>query len=232
MIDLDAIAREVVEKGSPTLRKLQAKFGDDIVKADGTLDRAELGKRAFSDSARTKELNSITHGAIRRRMALRLVQLWVCGARRAIVDTPLLIEAGLYKWCAQVIVVFCSEQQQLKRMLQRDGSAKGLSEEDARSRLNAQLPLSEKLRYADIILDNSADGPAAGASPQLRKQIDALVAHWRREARSPLAILSWLLCWGVPPLGLLWGFIVARANARALAERQAQHESVAGRKQV
>lgn len=100
------IAREVVQKGSPTLKKLAKEFGPSILQEDGTLNRAELGRLAFANKERTKALNTITHSAIRRVMAWRLVRLWLTGAKRVVVDTPLLIEAGLYKWCAEIVIVW------------------------------------------------------------------------------------------------------------------------------
>lgn len=106
MVDLDEIAVEVVKPGTPTPRRLAETFGTDILNEDRSLNRAELGRRAFGDKEKTKQLNQITHGAIRRVMLFRLIKLWLTGARCAVVDTPLLIEAGLYKWCAQTVVVW------------------------------------------------------------------------------------------------------------------------------
>lgn len=106
VIDLDEIAHAVVQRGSPTLKRLVAAFGDEILNDDQTLNRAELGRRAFGNKEKTKLLNKITHGAIRRVLAFRLIKLWLTGARCVVVDTPLLIEAGLYQWCAMNVVVW------------------------------------------------------------------------------------------------------------------------------
>jgi len=105
LIDLDVLARVVVQKGSPTLNKLVKEFGPTILNQDKSLNRAELGRLAFSSKDRTRALNKITHSAIRRALVWRLLQLWLTGTRRVVVDTPLLIEAGLYKWCAEIIIV-------------------------------------------------------------------------------------------------------------------------------
>ncbi|WFD35672.1 dephospho-CoA kinase [Malassezia cuniculi] len=210
VIDLDVIAREVVEPGKPTLRRLAETFGSDIIKDDGSLDRAELGRRAFADKEQTKKLNKITHTAIRKCMAWRLVKLWLSGHRRVVVDTPLLIEAGLYKYCALVVIVWANEKQQLQRMLLRDAD-KGLTEEDARARLAAQKPLSEKLPLADVVIDNerdSADGSAVAA------QVGQLVAEWRKGDSTILQTTLWLLSWLCPPFGLLYGAAVLRWRAR------------------
>lgn len=106
VVDLDEIAVEVVKPGTPTLRRLVETFGTDILNEDKSLNRGELGRRAFGDKEKTKLLNKITHGAIRRVMLFRLIKLWLTGARCAVVDTPLLIEAGLYKWCALTVLVW------------------------------------------------------------------------------------------------------------------------------
>lgn len=106
VVDLDEIAREVVGPETRTLARLVHTFGQAILHPDGTLDRAELGRRVFGDKAKTEQLNAITHTAIRRRMAWRILALWLSGARRVVVDSPLLIEAGMYKWCGQTVVVW------------------------------------------------------------------------------------------------------------------------------
>lgn len=106
LIDLDEIASLVVQKDSPTLKRLAADFGPSILNEDGTLNRGELGRLAFSSKERTRALNRITHSAIRRVLIWRLIRLWLSGAKRVVVDTPLLIEVGLYKWCAEVVIVW------------------------------------------------------------------------------------------------------------------------------
>lgn len=106
LIDLDEIARVVVQKNTPTLKRLVTEFGPSILQEDGSLNRAQLGRIAFYDKERTRTLNRITHSAIRRVMTWRLLRLWLTGCKRVVVDTPLLIEAGLYKWCAEVIIVW------------------------------------------------------------------------------------------------------------------------------
>lgn len=107
LIDLDILARQVVEPGSRTLAKLQAHFGDEIIsKKDGTLDRPKLGQIIFNDERQRKILNSIMHPAIRRRLAWQLAIYWLKGERIVIVDAPLLIEAGLWKLAGRIILVY------------------------------------------------------------------------------------------------------------------------------
>ncbi|ETS65295.1 dephospho- kinase [Moesziomyces aphidis] len=223
IIDLDLLAREVVEPGQPALAALRSAFGATVInESDGTLNRAELGRLAFATPEKTKVLNKITHGAIRRRMVWKLIGYWVRGYKVVVVDTPLLVEAGLWKFCGELVLVYCRRQDQLTRMLARDGRSKGLTEADAKQRLEAQLPLDDKLVYADTILDNSADlgdrlddhnelqapewtkGLQKQTPLALRIQVDRMVARWV-DSYSGLGSLRWLLQWLMPPIGLLAG---------------------------
>lgn len=210
VIDLDLIAREVVAPGTKTLQRLADTFGQDIIQQDGTLNRGELGRRAFASKEETKKLNKITHYAIRRMMVWRVIILWLCGARRVVVDTPLLIEAGLYRYCAQVIIIWATEQQQLERMLQRD-SEKGITLEDAKTRLGAQKPLLEKLAFADVVINNESEGSDGST---VNEQIDRLVSEWCRRDKSVLSTIVWLICWLCPPVGLMYGAAVIHYRAQ------------------
>ena len=223
IIDLDLLAREVVEPGQPALAALRSTFGPSVInESDGTLNRAELGRLAFATPEKKKLLNKITHGAIRRRMVWKLLTYWVRGEKVVVVDTPLLVEAGLWKFCGELVLVYCRKEDQLTRMLARDGQSKGLTEEDAKQRLAAQLPLDDKLVYADTILDNSAnlservEEQHALSAPDwtkdldkktslaLRVQVDRMVNRWV-DNYSGVKSLRWLLQWLVPPFGLLAG---------------------------
>ncbi|WFD21522.1 dephospho-CoA kinase [Malassezia equina] len=205
LIDLDVLARVVVQKGSRTLQKLVKEFGPSILNPDQTLNRSELGRLAFANKERTRALNKITHSAIRRAMLWRLLRLWLTGAQRVVVDTPLLIEAGF------------DESQQLKRMLQRD-EAKGLTEDDAKSRLAAQMPLSQKVSYADVVIDNCIEAKES-SPPRLRAEVGKLVARWRHESRRLSFTILWLLSWLVPPFGLLYGLVVTYIRAQRQKRR-------------
>ena len=236
IIDLDVLAREVVEPGQPALSALRSTFGPAVLNADGTLNRAELGRLAFATPGKTKLLNKITHGAIRRRMVWKLLRYWVGGEKVVVVDTPLLVEAGLWKFCGELVLVYCKREDQLKRMLKRD-AAKGLTEEDAEQRLKAQLPLDDKLPYADAVLDNSSalevgndEAAAPGwtrgldrqTSVQLRVQVDRLVARWVGGYSGVVGSATWLTQWLLPPVGLLMGFWRAWVRTRAVKARLAE----------
>ena len=108
LVDLDKLARAVVAPNDPsgTLKRLVKAFGDEILTPNGELDRPALGRIAFGDDAKRATLNRITHGAIRRRMAWTLVRMWLTGERLVVVDAPLLVEAGLWRWCARTVIVW------------------------------------------------------------------------------------------------------------------------------
>src|SRR5699024_4957141 len=132
IVDADAIAREVVEPGTPGLAMLVAEFGDDIVGPDGSLDRAALAALAFVDAERTAALNAITHPLIGERTA----ELFATAGEDAIVvhDMPLLVEGGLTPAYHLVIVVDTPAEVRLERLV----SQRGMSEDDARARMSRQ----------------------------------------------------------------------------------------------
>ncbi|GAA6011032.1 hypothetical protein JCM10207_005471 [Rhodosporidiobolus poonsookiae] len=188
VIDLDVLARVAVEPDSYALGALVKHFGSSILRDDGTLNREKLGAIVFNDEKERKVLNAIVHPAVRRLLAWELVKAWLRGERVCIVDAPLLIEAGLWKMCGAIVVVYCSEILQLQRLRTRNN----LSLADAQSRLSSQAPLTSKLNYADFVIDNS--GPVG----DLQAQVDRVISKLRHRAG-----WSWVLSWLVPPIGLL-----------------------------
>ncbi|KAI0086347.1 CoaE-domain-containing protein [Irpex rosettiformis] len=187
VVDADVIARQVVEPGTPTLAQIVKHFGEDILHPDGTLNRQKLGSIVFNDESQRKVLNSITHPAIARKMFLSVLTYWLKGYNICIVDNPLLIEGGMHKWMGKVVVVYCSPELQLQRLRARDSS----SVEAASSRIKAQLPTAEKLKHADIVVDNS------GSPQDLQIQVDSLVRRLNKE------IGWWRLNWLCPPIGII-----------------------------
>jgi len=193
LIDLDIIARQAVEPGSKALSRIQLEFGNSVIKSDGTLDREALGHIIFNNAQQRKKLNSIVHPAVRRLMARELVRLWLNGASVCIVDAPLLIEAGLWRYAGKIILVYCSEQLQMQRLKSRNN----LSPEDAAARIRSQAPLSSKLTYADFVVDNS------GSLSDLQAQVDGVIGKLKKEAG-----WSWQLSWWFPPLGIFRGILL------------------------
>ncbi|KAF8489832.1 CoaE-domain-containing protein [Russula emetica] len=208
VIDADVLARDVVRPGTRTLNKIVSTFGPDILKEDGTLDRPKLGAIVFRDEEQRRKLNAIVHPAVRWAMILGVLKHWLRGERVCVLDVPLLIESRIYRWVGKVVVVYCSAYIQLQRLMRRDGSTR----EDARSRLLAQLPIAEKLEYADIVLDNS------GTQAELEVQVDELARRLYLEAG-----WSWRVKWLIPPIGLLsalWTLIWRRVKRRHRSRRR------------
>ena len=106
VVDADLIARQVVSPGTPALAKIVKHFGEDILQADGTLDRPKLGAIVFNDEAQRKVLNGIVHPAVWKAILLEVVGHWLRGKKICVLDVPLLVEGGMWKWVAKVVVVY------------------------------------------------------------------------------------------------------------------------------
>lgn len=106
IIDADLIARQVVQPGTPALNKITRVFGQHILLPDGSLDRKQLGSIIFSDESKRKKLNAILHPVIRRTMLWQVMGHWLRGEKWCVVDVPLLIEGGLWKFVGLVVVVY------------------------------------------------------------------------------------------------------------------------------
>lgn len=165
----DEAAGTVMAPGSSVLAALASAFGREVLCADGSLNRAALGRRVFADPEELKRLDRITHPPI-----LRLLRAQVEGAcfdlRRSTVVTvevPLLFEVRLEGWFQRVVVVTATEEMRLARLCSRSG----LPRRDAQRRLLSQMPLELKEARADVVLRNE------GTVSDLNRQIEALVAQ-------------------------------------------------------
>ncbi|KAG0417652.1 hypothetical protein HPB47_005456 [Ixodes persulcatus] len=180
VIDADRIARDVVEPGKPAWFKIRREFGAEVFLSDGQLDRPALGRIVFSDVTRRKVLNRITHPEIHKEMAAQCLKLMLKGHQFVVIDVPLLYETKtVLRFLHKVIVVNCTPDQQLIRLMLRNG----LGAEDAQSRIRAQLPLEQKCALADFVIDNTTD------SAHTRKQVEDVVrtlrasrTHWKIRA--------------------------------------------------
>jgi dephospho-CoA kinase len=151
-IDADVLARDAVRPSSPSLIAVVARFGPTVLAPDGTLDRPTLANVIFADDQARKDLEAIIHPAVYTAIAAWLVRLVSKGAPPiAIADIPLLYETGHAAEFDRVVVSVCSEDKQVSRVMQRDG----LSEEEVRKRIAAQLPIKEKARRADYVIDTN-----------------------------------------------------------------------------
>lgn len=150
IIDVDLLAREVVAAGTDGLRLVVDAFGSDILAADGSLDRARLGRRVFADPDVRSRLNAIVHPLVAQRGAA-LMAAQPAGAV-VVHDVPLLVENDLAGGYDLVIVVEAAESTRIER-LRRRGSA----EDDARARMAAQATDAQRRAVADVVLRNDGD---------------------------------------------------------------------------
>jgi dephospho-CoA kinase len=172
IIDADLLAREVVEPGQPALRQIAAEFGPDVLTAGGALDRKKLGAIVFADPVRRLRLEAITHPAIRERFQARLDELAEKGFAGIVVfDAPVMIESGNYKNMERMVVVVTDDASQLARLRARDGT------DDAENgrKVASQMPLAEKAKLADYVIDNS--GSREATAEQVRRVFAALMSE-------------------------------------------------------
>jgi dephospho-CoA kinase len=160
VIDADQLARDVVAPGEPALAEIAREFGPGVLQPDGTLDRKRLGAVVFADADRRRRLEAITHPAIRARFQAR-VQALADGGFEGLVlfDAPVMIESGGHRTMDRLVVVVTDEATQLARLMARDGIAR----DEALGKIRSQMPVQEKAKLADHVIDNSGDRAATEA---------------------------------------------------------------------
>jgi dephospho-CoA kinase len=176
LINSDRIAHELFEPGQAVHNAVVQEFGARILAPDGTINRRILGDIVFKeDPEARKKLNSLVHPAVIQRQ-----QDWLKEVQEqdrsgiAIVDAALMIEVGTYKNYDKVIVVTCSPEVQKQRLMQRSG----LTEDEIDLRIRSQMPTSEKVKYADFVIDNSGD------RLNTRRQVEEINSKLRELAAS------------------------------------------------
>jgi dephospho-CoA kinase len=172
VIDADAVAREVVEPGTPGLAAVREAFGPDVLKPDGSLDRDRLGELIFGDPGLRGKLNGIVHPLVRERMTGLEEQS--AGAEVVVHDIPLLAESGGAGLFDEVVVVDVSPRAQLERLMRE----RGLSRDQAGARIAAQASREDRLAVATLIVDNS------GSLSELDREVGELWGELRRRARA------------------------------------------------
>ncbi|HEU4368955.1 MAG TPA: dephospho-CoA kinase [Methylomirabilota bacterium] len=177
VLDADVLAREVVEPGRPALAEIAREFGPEVLRRDGTLDRKRLGAVVFADPERRRRVEAITHPAIRERFLACLAELEAQGFEGIVVwDAPVMLESGGSKGMDRLVVVMTDPATQRARALGRDGDPA-----DAERKIASQMPLAEKARLADYVIDNSGDRAATEA--RTREVHAALLADLRARGR-------------------------------------------------
>jgi len=154
LIRADELGHQVIAPGGESHTAVIEEFGRGILKEDGSIDRRRLAALVFGDPERLARLNGLVHPAVIAREE-ELMRRYSAEDPRgiAVVEAAILIETGSYKRFDRLILANCPERQQLERAMARDG----MSEAEARGRLERQMPLHEKLRYADYVIDTSGE---------------------------------------------------------------------------
>lgn len=168
VIDADQIARDIVEPGQPALAALARAFGEDILDEAGALRRKELAARAFLNEEQTKLLNSITHPQIRTESERRFTEAEERGIDAVVYDMPLLVEQGHHRAMDLVVVVDVDAEERVRRLVE----FRGITEADARARIQAQVPDADRLAAADVVIDNN--GAREALEPQVVKLIEEI----------------------------------------------------------
>ena len=161
VIDADEIAHQVMEPCQEAYKKVVAHFGEGILLENQEIDRKKLGSIVFHDEGKRQLLNSLVHPSVRKEMARQQKEAEDRGERAVFLDIPLLYENGLERFVEKVIVVYTDEKTQLERLMKRNQ----LREEDALARIHSQMPIEEKKKRADEVIDNR------GSREETRRQV-------------------------------------------------------------
>ncbi len=164
VVNADELSRTAVNAGSAGLAQIEEYFGSSVLRADGSLDRARLGEIVFSDAEARRVLDGIVHPIVRRLAAESFHAIAGQGEALACYEVPLLYEVGLGEIYRPVVVVSAPLGQRMRHLTARDG----FSEAQITARITAQMPLDEKVRRADYVIEN------AGSPAELVEHTDSV----------------------------------------------------------
>ncbi|MDP9146532.1 MAG: dephospho-CoA kinase [Acidobacteriota bacterium] len=171
VLDADSIAHRLIAPGTPANEEILREFGTSIANGEKTIDRAALAKIVFADAKKLSTLNAIVHPRVEAHILSEFAELQRDSSRKAaFVEAALIVEAGLDKVLDGLLVAWCKPEQQIARLV-----ARGFTEEDARRRIAAQLPIEEKLRRATERIDCS--GSLAETQRQVQQLADKIVSQ-------------------------------------------------------
>ncbi|MFD2046291.1 dephospho-CoA kinase [Ornithinibacillus salinisoli] len=168
VIDADKISREVVKPGEKAYREIVDVFGTGILQEDKSLDRKKLGAIIFTNEQKREQLNRIVHPAVRESILFQRDSFVNAGEKCVVLDIPLLFESKLTHFVDKTIVVYVNEATQLERLMERDGS----HEVEAKQRIQSQLPVKEKAKLADAVINNN------GTKHESFRQLEEILKHW------------------------------------------------------
>lgn len=176
VLDADALAREFLEPGQDAYKEVVAHFGARILAPGGAVDRKKLAAMVFTDATERAKLNQIIHPRVREVASNWFSALdYPGGPALAFEDAALILESGARASLDRIVVCWCRPEQQLQRLRER-----GMSDEDARLRIAAQMPLDEKRQLADEVIDCS------GSLEETERQIDRMLAQWTTRKQEKL----------------------------------------------
>ena len=169
LIQADALGRQVLEQGGETYEAVVATFGKDILDPDGAINRRRLAAIVFSDPEQLGKLNALVHPRVKERERDLVAEFAGEHPRGiAVTEAAILVETGSYKDYDRLIVAVCRPEQQIERSMERDG----VSREEVLNRLRRQMPLEDKVKYADFVIDTS--GSKENTLQQVRVVYEAL----------------------------------------------------------
>jgi dephospho-CoA kinase len=168
VIDADQAARAVVEKGEDAYLKIVAAFGKSILHEDGTINREKLGVVIFNNKNERKKLNDIVHPAVRKHMNKEKHEYIELGESTVVMDIPLLFESNLTDMFDKILLVYVDEEIQVNRLMKRND----LNEIDAKARISSQMPLFDKKKLADAVVNNN------GTIEETKKQLHDILLNW------------------------------------------------------
>ena len=174
-LDADRVVHDLFVAGTEVTESLKGRFGRDIVTPSGSIDRKTLGAIVFKDEKARKDLEALIHPPVQKAIEAFLKESRTKDEALAVVDAALMYETGSYIRYDVIVVAHCSSAVQKERLMQRDH----LSSEEAEKRIAAQLPIEEKKRRADYVIDTSA------TMAETLKRTDEVLKHLLAKARSP-----------------------------------------------
>ncbi|KAJ3257471.1 hypothetical protein HK103_004546 [Boothiomyces macroporosus] len=198
ILDADVVAKEVVKPGEVCYHLILDHFGLDILDYNSHIDRAALGNIIFTNAEERAALNNITHPRIRIELLKQVLVQFLKGKSMVVLDTPLLFEAGFYRWVHTTVVVYCPAPMQLDRLIARDG----ITIAQAQNKMNSQMSIEQKKTLAHHVIDNS------GSMASTRKQADNLI----KELTPPT--YTTLFMWVIFFWPALWLYVILEVYTR------------------
>jgi dephospho-CoA kinase len=165
VIDADQISREVTEPGKPAWKEIIENFGREVLQPDKTLDRKALARIVFRNEEKKKLLEGIIHDRVTMEMRKRIRALKADGFEGVVVlDVPIPVQSGFIDLADSIWVVTCRDEERIRRVMRRSG----MDYADARNRINSQIPQSDYVRLADVVIENE------GSPESLRQRVAEL----------------------------------------------------------